>query len=326
MESPSPTVSVVIPTHNRRERLEQAIASCFEGNETLDLEVIVVDDGSTDDTQPWMEAIEDERVRYIRQKNRGAQAARNRGMRQAKGRFIKFLDDDDRLPPGALTREVETLEAQGAAISCGHLHVKGPENEFVFHQNPKPDLISGIFRGSAWTHLHAFLYRATALRTCRWEEDVPYHQDTAFAVQAMAQGLPEASVDRIVGIYHDHDGVNISNNRKSQASPVDRAQLQVEFIESGVHHLRESGSLKDHHLEAAVEGMWRWAHIIAGYDLTAFSDVYGRITSLQSDFAPSRRTGFLSGLDSIIGARRTEQVLFPVRRIKRALASRDDND
>jgi glycosyltransferase involved in cell wall biosynthesis len=97
-----PDVSVIIPTYNRKNYLRKAIASCFEGNDGFDIEVIVVDDGSTDDTQEWAEALSDERVVYVRQEEGGAQVARNRGMNEATGEFIKFLDDDDELVRGTL--------------------------------------------------------------------------------------------------------------------------------------------------------------------------------------------------------------------------------
>jgi len=312
-------ISVIIPTYNRRGFLPKAVASCFDGNERLAVEVVVVDDGSTDGTRSWMEGLDDERIRYIRQENSGAQVARNRGMEQAEGRYIKFLDDDDELIPQALTKEIETLEEQNADIGCGHLRVKSPDDQFVFRQEPKPDFISGIFRGSVWTHPHTFLYRATALECCRWDEGIPYHQDTAFAIQVTAQGASEAVVDRPVAFYRNHEGTSISNDRKSQVSPVERAQVQVELIESGIRRLRGSGALEDYHLQAAADGMWRWAHIISGYDLRTFSEVYDRIKAVKSEFTPPRQLELLSGLDWMIGVRGTERVLYPFRRAKRAI-------
>lgn len=104
-----PKVSVVIPTYNRgyivREAIESVLAQTFG-----DFEVIVVDDGSADDTAEKIAAIRDSRVRYIRQSNAGVSAARNRGVAEARGEIISFLDSDDLWKPEKLTHEVRFLE------------------------------------------------------------------------------------------------------------------------------------------------------------------------------------------------------------------------
>ena len=104
-----PKVSVVIPTYNRGrvvgEAIESVLAQTFG-----DFEVIVVDDGSADDTAEKIAAIRDSRVRYIRQSNAGVSAARNRGVAEARGEIISFLDSDDLWKPEKLTHEVRFLE------------------------------------------------------------------------------------------------------------------------------------------------------------------------------------------------------------------------
>ncbi len=86
-------VSVIMPTYNRgnyiRESLDSVLAQDFS-----DFEVIVVDDGSTDGTEEVVRPYQD-RIRYIRQENRGAGAARNIGIRKARGQYIAFMDSDD---------------------------------------------------------------------------------------------------------------------------------------------------------------------------------------------------------------------------------------
>ena len=89
----SPVVSVVIPTYNNAAHLLGAIDSAL--NQTFaDLEVLVIDDGSTDDTAAVCAAYGD-RIRYFRQENAGSATARNRGIAESTGEFIAFLDGDD---------------------------------------------------------------------------------------------------------------------------------------------------------------------------------------------------------------------------------------
>lgn len=108
----NPTVSVILPTYNRSQSLPAAIRSVLDQS-FEDLELIVVDDASTEDIEGLVTGIGDARLRYIRQpQNGGAAAARNTGLAEAKGRYIAFQDSDDLWLPGKLARQVELLEAQ----------------------------------------------------------------------------------------------------------------------------------------------------------------------------------------------------------------------
>ncbi len=104
-----PLVSIVIPTYNRsvtvRRAIDSALAQTF-----LDLEVVVVDDGSTDDTRAALSAYP-EAVRYAYQRNQGPAAARNHGMRLARGEFIGFLDSDDVYYPDNVKAHLERFQA-----------------------------------------------------------------------------------------------------------------------------------------------------------------------------------------------------------------------
>lgn len=90
----SPFFSVIIPTYNRANLLKVAIKSVLE--QTFeDWEIIVIDDGSVDETQTVVSAFSNSKIKYIYQSNQKESAARNKGIRKAKGRYICFLDDDD---------------------------------------------------------------------------------------------------------------------------------------------------------------------------------------------------------------------------------------
>jgi glycosyltransferase involved in cell wall biosynthesis len=105
-----PTVSVVIPTHNRDRFLKAAIQSVL--NQTFqDFELIVVDDASTDRTVEVVQSVADTRITYIRHEtNKGGAAARNNGIRNACGQYIAFLDDDDEWMKDKLRRQVKLLD------------------------------------------------------------------------------------------------------------------------------------------------------------------------------------------------------------------------
>lgn len=101
------TVSVVIPTFNRMGWIAEAAGSVLDQTHR-DLELIVVDDGSTDDSVRRLEAATiDARARFVYQENRGVSAARNRGIAEARGQWIAFLDSDDVWKPEKLARQME---------------------------------------------------------------------------------------------------------------------------------------------------------------------------------------------------------------------------
>jgi glycosyltransferase involved in cell wall biosynthesis len=96
-----PAISVIIPTFNRAQLLERAVRSVLEQSFT-DVEIIVVDDGSTDDLWSVCPALHHRQVRYTRQANQGPARTRNAGIAVAKGEFVSFLDSDDVLLPNNL--------------------------------------------------------------------------------------------------------------------------------------------------------------------------------------------------------------------------------
>lgn len=107
------TVSVVIPAYNQGHFLGEAIESVL-AQTYPDFEILVVDDGSTDDTAVIAQSYTDPRIRYIYKENGGLSSARNAGLRQAKGEYISYLDSDDCFLPQKLARLVAELEAAPA--------------------------------------------------------------------------------------------------------------------------------------------------------------------------------------------------------------------
>jgi glycosyltransferase involved in cell wall biosynthesis len=111
-----PEVSVVIPAFNAARYLPAALESVLTQN-VRDIEILVVDDGSTDDTEALLRRY-DAPVRYLRQENQGVSVARNLGIQKSRGRFVGFLDADDTWLPGKLERQLEALRATPGVRAC----------------------------------------------------------------------------------------------------------------------------------------------------------------------------------------------------------------
>lgn len=120
------TISVVIPTHNRAHLIGRAVASAF-AQDWPELEIIVVDDGSEDNTYealcPWLE----KGLIYERQKHRGVSAARNRGIALAKRKWIALLDSDDEWLPGKLAKQMKFFldNPEYSICQCEEIWIRG---------------------------------------------------------------------------------------------------------------------------------------------------------------------------------------------------------
>jgi glycosyltransferase involved in cell wall biosynthesis len=101
--------SIIIPTYNRAHLIENTIRSVLNQNYPF-FELIIVDDGSSDNTEIVVKSIEDERIKYYKKENAERGAARNYGVNKSKGNYITFLDSDDLLYPHYFSRALEVLK------------------------------------------------------------------------------------------------------------------------------------------------------------------------------------------------------------------------
>ena len=126
-----PMLSVIVPCYNGEAFLARAVESAL-AQSFRDLEIILVDDGSTDGSSAMCDryAALDPRVRVIHQSNAGLSAARNAGIAAAQGEYIAFLDADDYLMPDAYEKLFSAMSAHGSDCACcGYVHVydAGPD-------------------------------------------------------------------------------------------------------------------------------------------------------------------------------------------------------
>ncbi len=122
-------VSVIMPVYNGAKFIKQAIDSAL--SQEIDVEVLVIDDQSTDNLSEVMDEYKnDQRVRWIQNAvNLGVAKSRNHGVKEAKGEYIAFLDADDWWAPGKLKEQLEKMEATGAVLSGTARELMSPEGE-----------------------------------------------------------------------------------------------------------------------------------------------------------------------------------------------------
>ncbi len=134
-----PNVSVIIPTRDRIEQVRRAVAS-VRGQRHVDLEVVVIDDGSMPDVAVALEGLADDDLRVVRNaRSRGPAGARNVGIDAARARWVAFLDDDDYWAPDKLRCQLDALDAPDARWAWSGAAYVAPDGELLWAERaPTP--------------------------------------------------------------------------------------------------------------------------------------------------------------------------------------------
>jgi glycosyltransferase involved in cell wall biosynthesis len=223
--SPRPTISVVIPAYNHARFLPDAIRS-VEAPKGADVEIIVVDDGSIDDSAAVARA---EGVRCIVQRNRGVASARNAGLAATRGEYVAFLDADDRLLPEALQRALDAFAIEpGAAFVAGAFHYIDEKGDFI-RPSRKP-LVTRDHRchllESNFIAMHAtVMYRRDFLSAIGAFDETLNACDDYDVYLRVARSFPIRCHDAVVAEYRLH-GANKSSNAAGMLDGVMRVLLR----------------------------------------------------------------------------------------------------
>jgi glycosyltransferase involved in cell wall biosynthesis len=183
-------VTVIMPVYQGQRSILGAVASVLA--QTHDqLEVIIVDDGSTDDTWPLLETITDPRVSIFRQSNAGAAAARNFALSYASGDYIAFLDADDSWLPDKITSELMTLHSADSPVGIAYSRYYAVDDRgTIFHRSPPVTFSGNVF--ADLTQGLAFILPSAALFHRAIFDDLGgfptarrHHEDFAFILRAV---------------------------------------------------------------------------------------------------------------------------------------------
>lgn len=306
-----PDISVIIPTYNRLGFLQKAVASCFR-NSDISVEAVVVDDGSTDGTWDWLCSLSNSRIRALRQKNSGPQVARNRGLSEAVGQYVKFLDDDDWLADGALSREVRALEAKGNELAAG-IGLLWHDGSVVNDLAPPtgPDPYTSLVRGNNPLNFRftmtADLAKRLGPRTVKAAHDVD------FILRATYHAKGYSRVDAPSGYYRQHDGLRRGDVERGDFSPTRLAilcRLAQTCINEGATEERR---------RATQVGIWRTLHQLYIRDPVLCDKAWEWIERLDDSFVPPRSNALLYTLDRILGPMAVERLMVPARKAKTIL-------
>jgi glycosyltransferase involved in cell wall biosynthesis len=311
----SALVSVVIPCRNAAAWLSETLESVLT-QERVDLEVIVVDDGSDDESVRIARAA-GPRVTVIAQAPLGVSAARNAGTRAARGAFLQYLDADDVLTPGTLAARVTLLDDSGADVALapwtrwertGDVFVDTRTERRVMGHRPDVELLT-----DAWWPPGAVLYRRSIVeRIGPWRTDLPIIQDARFLLDAALNGAAFVYVDAVGLKYRVLDG---SLSRRDPAAFLDDCYRSAADLHD--RWLRDGG-LDDERRRALVRVYAHVARPFYATDRARFADAFARITALDPAFRPEGPAS-LRALSGLVGYPTAERLALWWRQVKKAV-------
>lgn len=196
-------VTVIVPTHNRRQLLAMVVNAILRQRE-VSIELVVVDDGSTDGTGPWLDRIaaKDSRIKVVHHLHpRFISRARNAGIARASGRWLAFCDDDDLWAPDKLARQLGALRASSARWSCTGIVEVDERLEIIGHRRVKGGEILADLLGTNGIPTSSVIAELDLLRTVGgFDPSLQGSEDWDMWIR-LAQHSPVAAVDRPMVAY-----------------------------------------------------------------------------------------------------------------------------
>lgn len=197
-------VSIIIPTFNRRDYITIALDS-VRVQTYKDYEIIIIDDGSSDDTKEVLKPYQ-ENVRYFYQDNRGIPATRNKGIREAKGDFIAFLDSDDHWLPEKLERQIECFSKHPhygmVATRC---LCTTPEGKFLKKNRPGKSgwILTDLFKANFIRTSSAMIKKECLEEIGLFDESLPECEEYDLWLR-IAKQYPIGFIDEPLTVYTDN--------------------------------------------------------------------------------------------------------------------------
>jgi glycosyltransferase involved in cell wall biosynthesis len=324
-------VSVVIPTFNRAGTLCRAVQSCL--GQPCVVEAIVVDDGSTDgpadavrsmfgavlqqeatctgqaSRRPCGPTTDEENpdasvVRYLAQPNQGVCAARNRGLLAARGEFVKFLDSDDELLPGALAVELRAARESGAdaVVSAWEERVwDGSQERAELRQVIR---CRGLARGiddmllgaAPWTA--AALYRRAFVSPLRWNPDFGKADDWGWAWTVGLAGARFAMVDCVSAVYWHHGGERITSAPTAFHDSTVVRQRILRMVEQRLH---DTGGLSRERAEALSQYYYKDRLVVCEESPAEWRELWHHCQVLAPGFRPAEWDRLLRPFVAVCG-------------------------
>ncbi|MHB8121112.1 MAG: glycosyltransferase family 2 protein [Desulfuromonadaceae bacterium] len=245
----TPLVSVIIPTYNNSPIVCQAI-DCSLSQTYKNLEIIVVDDGSTDDTESLLREKYQGKIIYIRQNNKGTGGARNTGIRNSSGKYLQFLDADDLLDHDKITTQIRQLQnIPERALSYCDYSSRDMNDMMVTYERISPRLqeekpfndIMLKWETGLTIPVHCFIFDAALFRenSITFDENLQANEDWECWMNVFALEPKVVFVDRVLAYYRVRNDSRCRNRVKMRRS-------YLAAIDKQIHKNRLNGEVLKH--------------------------------------------------------------------------------
>ncbi|MBC7400090.1 MAG: glycosyltransferase family 2 protein [Mucilaginibacter sp.] len=276
-------ISIIIPTYNRLWSLPKAVSSCYDPD--VAIEVIVIDDGSTDDTWQWLK--QQDNVIAIKQENMGKDWAVNKGFSIATGKYIRFLDSDDWILPGSCAKLFHEAEKTGADIICGGYETYD-ENEKLIKETPWTvcdDFLAQQLGECDSSHYSAYLFKKDFINNIPHRQEFGGLDDRQFIIET-ALKYPKTSYISSPALAHRiHNNIRLQNISGLQKTVYHQAYYNI--YKKALTLLEARGELNQRRKNAACNNLWHLAHWTAYSDITAAYKIYQWVYKLNPQFKPT---------------------------------------
>ncbi len=278
-------ISIIIPTFNRLWCLPEAIESCFKSD--LKIEVIVVDDGSTDGSNEWLSSRTD--IVLITQKNQGKDWAVNNGLKYAKGKYIRFLDSDDWLLPFSSDQLFKEAEAKNVDLVAAGYNVCDETGnlERVINWTICDDFIAQQLGECDSSHYSAYLFKKSFIEEIPHRQEYGSRDDRKFILEVALKNPSCSYILEPTFVHRMHSKERLQRANGLMNTLNNLAYLKI--FQTTLAELDKLGTCTQRRKNAAVKSLWPLAQWVAKDHVTEAVRLIKWIKVLDPAFSPSKK-------------------------------------
>ncbi|MEA2413864.1 MAG: hypothetical protein QOI58_521 [Thermoanaerobaculia bacterium] len=273
------SVDIIIPVYNRPAMVAEAIDSALAAAANVPIEIIVVDDASTDGTWDRLRGYNDSRIRCFRMDaNSGQSAARNFGLDRARGDYIKFLDSDDVLVPGHLSAELRAIQETGADIAASGWEADWNGRITTYAAPNFHTIVDDILAGVAVPTSAALYVRRPEWR---WDPVLRKLDDWDYFCQAALGANAITTVEGSAYVMREHSGA-----RATTTTMLANAREHHRILQKIEERLAADGVLTPARRQRLAQYFYKEMRVLSLHDRRAFDAAAVHIRELDPDFQP----------------------------------------